>query len=170
MKIDQLSPKLADLAHVRIIGIPIRMGMRHPVLMIRIGNFSALGISTMIFQVVLLYILVKHLSFNVASSFSAYGAAIPYYFLSRIVVWRDRLVHIPWWGDLILFPTFLVTKLTIPLKLAGMAYLHARGVPWPISFISMQIAGIIPSYLFLDKVTFGMMTRVIRRISREERA
>lgn len=168
MKKDQLSSKLNDLTHIRIIGIPIRLAQRHPVLVMRIGNFSVLGISTMIFQVLLLGILIKYLSFNLASSISAYAAAVPYYFLSKRIVWRDRLTRIPYWGDFVLFPTFLVTKFTIPLKLAGMAYLHARGVPWPISFITMQIAGAAPSYLFLDKVTFGLMTRVIRRISSRE--
>jgi putative flippase GtrA len=126
-----------------------------------------LGISTMIFQVVLLAILVRNLPFNLATSISAYLAAIPYYVLSKKIVWRDRLVLVPR-GDLILFPVFLITKFTITFKLAGMAYLDSKGVPWQVSFISMQAAGAIPSYLFLDKITFGLMTRVIRRISREE--
>lgn len=167
---------LGYLAGIKVLGLPARLALkildqlwfRNPHLMTRVDNFLIIGGTSTFIQVALLMILTRQMRFIAAVILGAVIASIPNYILSKRLVWKDRVVNIAFGWNAILFPVFLVTKFSIPLKIAGMALLHAHGIPTIASLLCTEAAGAGLSFLFLDKVAFGSMTKVINRISNQE--
>lgn len=176
MKKDVLRAALMYLARSRYVGLPARLGLRiqdmfwlrYPHLMTRIDNFLIIGGASTVIQAALLMILTRQMRFIAAVVLGAIIATVPNYILSKKIVWKDRVLDIAFKWNAILFPVFLVTKFSIPLKIAGMALLHAQGVPVIASLLCTEAAGAGLSFLFLDKIAFGSMTRVISRISKRK--
>lgn len=97
------------------------------------------------------------------------AAALWSFTANRFITWRDRFTNLTSRQSIIWFlPLFLVsdiTTVTIWVKVVGIkATVDYFGLPLGLVWVVYELTGTVANYLGADKISFGLMARLVSRI------
>lgn len=142
-----------------------------PDLVVRLGNFLPIGGLSTVIQLGLLIVLkFANLSTEVATVCAVMLSVFVNFTMNRHITWKDRFSGLStrqnylWF--LPLFVVFASTTPTVWLKMGGIPALeHLLGWPVVVSWFLFEGIGSVLNFVGADKITFGAVAWIIRRIS-----